>query len=193
MTRSAVPTTPPLRTLVDLGITDEHLVHGAVGRALELGLLTVNGIEAGLRRHSEHGRHGVVALRTALDDWAIDARPADSVLEVAFAELCTRHALPPTRFHERIEGWEVDFRFVGTPIIVECDGWTTHGRRRHQFEQDRRKDDDLRAAGWIPARVTYRAVTQQGADTARRLRRLLDRWAGHPSPDDPTAALAPAA
>lgn len=181
--RNGVPTTPPFRTLLDLGITNPDLVHGAVGIALSSGLLTINGIEAGLQRHAVQGRHGVVALRTALDEWAIDARPADSILESAFVELCRRHRLPPPNFHERIEGWEVDFRFPGTAVVVECDGWTTHGRRRDQFERDRRKDDDLRGAGWVPARLTYRAITRQQADTARRLRRLLARWSDHPAPD----------
>ncbi|MEL6894283.1 MAG: DUF559 domain-containing protein [Actinomycetota bacterium] len=188
VTRHGIPATPPLRTLVDLGITDAALVHGAVGAALGSGLVTIDGVDDCVRRHSMHGRTGVVALRSALDDWAIDARPADSILESAFVELCERHRLPAVTFHEVIEGWEVDFRFVGTPIIVECDGWTTHGRRRHQFETDRRKDDDLRSAGWVPTRFTYRSITQRSTDTARRLRRLLDRWGDHPVPGHPRRA-----
>lgn len=174
--RRSIPCTPPLRTLLDLGITDSALVEDAVGTALSTGLLTIAGLEAGLRRHAARGRTGVTALRAAIDHWAIDAVPADSVLEVAFSELCCAFELPTPVFHDRLEGWEVDFRFDGTPIVVECDGWTTHGRRRDQFERDRRKDDDLRAAGWIVARFSYRAITQRRSDTARRIRRLLDRW-----------------
>jgi len=181
--RHGIATTPPLRTLLDLGVTDPHLVSGAVGRALADKLLTIDGLEAGLGRHAKQGRTGVVVLRRAIDEWALDARPADSILEAAFAQLCERASLPPFVHHQRVEGWEVDFRFVGTPVIVECDGWTTHGRDRDQFEIDRRKDDDLRAAGWVPARLTYRAITRRPADTARRLRRLLDRWSGVPIPD----------
>lgn len=181
--RHGIPATPPLRTLLDLGITHPDLVHGAVGGALSTGLLTIHGLEAGLARHARPGRTGVTALRRAIDDWAIDTRPADSVLEPAFVELCNRFDLPAVTFHEMIAGWEVDFRFVGTPVVVECDGWSTHGRNRSQFELDRRKDDDLRAAGWIPTRVTYRAVTQRASDTARRLLRLLARWGDAPCPD----------
>lgn len=188
VTRQTIPCTPPLRTLLDLGITDPDLVHAAVGRAIDSGLLTIDGLEVGLRRHAERGRIGVTTLRKAVDDWALDGRPADSVLEIAFAGLCARFGLPPWRFHERLEGWEADFRFDGTPVVVECDGWATHGRKRHQFERDRRKDDDLRAAGWVVARFTYRAITQRPADTARRIRRLLDAWHQHPTPSHPTAA-----
>lgn len=188
VTRCTMPVTPPVRTLIDLGITDPGLVHAAVGSALGSGLLTINGIEAGLLRHAAPGRHGVTALRTALDDWAIDALPADSVLEAQFRQLCEEHRLPRLTFHERIEGWEVDFRFVDTAVVVECDGWTTHGRQRDQFERDRRKDDDLRSAGWVVARFTYRAITRHPADTARRLRRLLTAWDDLPAPDRPAAA-----
>ena len=181
--RDGMLATPPLRAVLDLGITDPTLVDEAVGRTLSDGLLTIAALEAGLERHARQGRTGVRALRAAIDAWSIDARPADSILEAAFARLCTRSGLPPFVLHERIGRWEVDFRFVGTPILVECDGWTTHGRDRDQFERDRRKDDDLRAAGWVLTRLTYRAIARRPTDTARRLHRLLARWSELPVPD----------
>ena len=77
--------------------------------------------------HSIQGRAGVTALRDAIDEWSIDSRPADSVLEPAMRKLVQRHGLPDIEFHPTIEGREVDFRFTGTPVIVECDGWAYHG------------------------------------------------------------------
>ena len=162
-----------LRTLVDLGAVDPEGVQPLLGHALSTGAVSVGAVQAALLEHARPGRGGVTALRAAVDEWVIDARPADSVLEVAFRRLVARHHLPPVEFHPRIEGWEVDFRFVGTRLLVECDGWMTHGLDRTQFERDRRRDDDLRAAGWIVSRHTYRAITRRSADTARRLRRLL--------------------
>ena len=73
--------------------------------------------------------------------------------------------------------WEVDFHIVDTALILECDGWSSHGLDREQFERDRVRDDDLRAAGWIVMRFTYRAIVQRASDTARRIRRAVDRWA----------------
>ncbi len=105
--------------------------------------------------------------------WTIDAKPADSVLEAAFARLVRRFDLPPFEFHPMIEGWEVDFRILGTSLLVECDGWATHGLDRGQFQRDRDRDDDLAAAGWSIRRYTYRAITASPADTARRIRRAI--------------------
>ena len=67
---------------------------------------------------------------------------------------------------------------IDTPVILECDGWSTHGLDRSQFEHDRRRDAELAAAGWIVVRFTYRAVTLEPARTAARIRAVTDRWAG---------------
>ena len=78
-----------------------------------------------------HGSRRRGGTSGALDDRTIDAKPADSVLEAAFARLVARFDLPPYEFHPMIEGWEVDFRIVGTNLLVECDGWATHGLGRN--------------------------------------------------------------
>lgn len=164
-----------LRTLIDLGAVQPDLVASLLGHALSTRTVTIDAVETVLLEHARSGRGGVTALRSAVDDWAIDAKPADSVLEIAFARLVERFDLPPVEFHPVVEGWEVDFRFVGTRVVVECDGWMSHGLDRSQFEWDRRRDGDLMAAGWMVARFTYRAITRRPTDTARRLRRLLAR------------------
>jgi very-short-patch-repair endonuclease len=185
--RSGIACTNILRTLCDLGAVDPGSVSGAVGTALSKRIVTLDALTTTLQQHSAKGRAGVVALRNAIDDWAIDHRPADSVLEQAFDQLVARYRLPPVSFHQLIEGWEVDFRFVDTALVVECDGWSTHGLDQQQFERDRHKDDDLRGTGWIPMRLSYRSIIREPAATARRLRRSLDRWA-HVTPPD--AAIA---
>ncbi len=106
-------------------------VHDAVGHALSTDLADLKAIQTTVIEHSRQGRSGVVALREALDDWTIDAKPADSVLEIAMRRLVDRHQLPPVTFHPIIEGHEVDFLVTGTPVILECDGWTTHGLDAH--------------------------------------------------------------
>ncbi len=90
-------------------------------------MLSLRTLEVALQQHARPGRNGITALRAAIDAWAIDTRPADSLLERAMRALVTRYSLPPVEFHKVIEGWEVDFWVVGTPIVLECDGWATHG------------------------------------------------------------------
>ena len=113
--------------MCDLGAVDRRAVSGAVGHVLALKLATLPALEASLIVHSKQGRSGVTALREAIDEWSIDSRPADSVLEPAMRRLVSRYHLPRVEFHAIIEGREVDFRFSGTPVIVECDGWAYHG------------------------------------------------------------------
>src|SRR4029078_10283046 len=113
----------------------------------------------------------------------IDAKPADSTLEAAMARLIHRYRLPPVRFHPVIEGWEVDFRVVVSPVILECDGWVFHGLDRTTFERDRIRDAELTAAGWIIVRLTYRSIPSTPGRTAGRIQNAVARWSAFPAPD----------
>lgn len=180
--RAGIPCTNIIRTLCDLGAVAPDGVVDAVRVALDRRLASVAALRAAAEQHARPGRAGIPALRAAIDYWEIDRKPADSILELTFTRLCRDHHLPPFSFHELIGRWEVDFRFAGTPLIVECDGWSTHGLDREQFERDRVKDAELTAAGWQVLRLTYRSIVGDAVGTATRLRRALDRWSGTPCP-----------
>ncbi len=180
--RSNIACTNIFRTLCDLGAVDPAAVSAAVGHTLAARMVSLRALESSLVLHARPGRAGVRALRAAIDEWTIDAKPSDSMLESAMARLVDRFRLPRIVFHQVICGWEVDFRIVDTAVLIECDGWTSHGLDRDQFERDRRRDDDLRAAGWIVMRLSYRAIVNRPSDTARRVRRLVERWSALPPP-----------
>jgi very-short-patch-repair endonuclease len=177
--RASIPTTNVVRTLCDLGAIDPDAVPGAVGHVLSSRLATVATLDSGIARHSGRGRAGVVAFRNALGDWMLGGKPADSVLELAMRDIFCRFALPPVEFHAVIGGYEVDFRIVGTPILIECDGWATHGLDRRTFDRDRRRDVAHTAAGFVTLRFTYSDVVRCPAATARAIRKALVRWAPH--------------
>ena len=181
--RHGIACTNILRTLVDLGAVDASGVSEAVGHALATKLVHLPALEATLADHAGHGRRGVTALRHAIDAWSIDAKPADSTLEAAMARLVHRYHLPPVTFHPVIEGWEVDFQVIGSPVILECDGWAFHGLDRTTFERDRIRDAQLTAAGWIVVRFTYRSITSTPGWTAQRIRAAVARWSDFPTPD----------
>lgn len=181
--RFEIRCTNVLRTLADLGAVDAAGVSAAVGHVVAVRLADLNALEAAAADHSQRGRRGVPALRDAIDDWSIDAKPADSILEAAMVRLIRRHGLAPVAFHPIIEGHEVDFRVIDTPVILECDGWTHHGLDRSGFERDRTRDAELVAAGWIVIRFTYRAITVRPGAVAQRIRAATDRWMTSPSPD----------
>ncbi len=84
--------------------------------------------------------------------------------------------LPIVEFRPVICGWEVDRRVIGTPVILECDGWTHHGLQRNRSERDRDRNADLIAAGWIIVPFTYRAITSRPKATADRIAAAVARW-----------------
>ena len=177
--RQHVPLTNILRTLCDLGALDPAAVTGAVGHVVSTGLASPAALEAAIRRHGRRGRPGVPALRDALDDWVLDGKPVDSILEPAMRRLLASNKLPPAEFHPRIGGFEPDFLITGSPIILECDGWASHGLKKEQFELDRIRDAELGALGYIVFRFTYRGIVTRPRREADRIRRNLLRWAPH--------------
>ncbi len=181
--RDGIRCTSVLRMLVDLGAVDPAGVTEAVGHAIATRLAELGAIERTLEIHARPGRPGIRALRAAINEFTIDAKPSDSTLESAMARLVARYRLPAVDFHPTIEGWEVDFRVRGTPVILECDGWTYHGLDRGNFERDRRKDAELIGAGWIVIRFTYRSIMTTPGRTADRIRTAIARWADAPTPD----------
>ncbi len=180
--RDAIPCTNILRTLLDLGAVAPDAVERALITAMADGRTRLGALVAVVAEQGRSGRRGVVALREAIAEVSLDHKPVDSDLETTMAALATRYDLPTMEFHALIAGWEVDFWIVDTPIVLECDGWGSHGLDREQFERDRRRDDDLRGAGWVVLRFSYRAIVRRPTDTARRIRRSVARWGHHQVP-----------
>jgi very-short-patch-repair endonuclease len=185
--RSGIKTSNVLRMLCDLGAVDPGSVPSAVEHVVTSGLASPAALRTAVDVHSRRGRHGVPAFRAALDDWVLDSKPVDSVLEPTMRRLVTDHGLPPVEFHPVLCGYEVDFLVIDSPVVLECDGWDSHGRQRDQFEGDRVRDATLAAAGYVTIRFTYRQVTRRAGQVAERIRAVLRRWA----PDLLTPATGP--
>ena len=168
-----------LRLLCDLGAVDPPSVPAAVGHVVTHGLASPAALRAAVDVHARRGRHGVPAFRDALDEWVLDGKPTDSVLEPAMHRLVADHGLPPVEFHTVICGYEVDFWIIDSPVVLECDGWETHGRNRVQFERDRVRDAEMAAGGYITLRFTYGQLMRHGRAQAERIRTVVRRWAPH--------------
>ena len=130
-----------------------------------------------IERHARFGRHGVPAFRRALEEWVIDGKPVDSKLESAMRRLFEHYRLPPYEFHAIAGPYEVDFRIVGTPIVLECDGWEFHAKTRAQQASDAARDAHLAELGFVPVRFTYGQIVREPAKLAGRIRGIVRRWA----------------
>ncbi|CAN5708125.1 hypothetical protein BH18ACT2_BH18ACT2_12150 [soil metagenome] len=175
--KDRVPTTNVLRLLCALGAVDPAMVPAAVGHVVTARLASPVALRRAIERHARRGRHGVPAFRTALEEWVIDGKPVDSVLEPAMRRLFETYHLPPYEFHARIAGYEVDFHVVGTPIVLECDGWEFHAKTRAQQDADAARDADLAEHGHLSLRFTYHQIVRRPAEQARRILALVQRWA----------------
>ena len=69
---------------------------------------------------------------------------------------------------------------IDSPLVLECDGWATHGRERGQFERDRTRDADLAALGFVVLRFTYRSIVKRPARFRPHSTAVnVARWAPH--------------
>jgi hypothetical protein len=164
-----VPITTVARTFVDLaGVVDEPALKRALNQAEILGVYDHTALEEILAR--SNGRRGAKALRAA-----IAAPPAftRSELEARFLTLCADHGLPPPLLNAAVCGYEVDFLWKKARLIVETDGYAYH-HTRQAFEHDRRRDAELKRAGYEVLRVTYWQVRKEPEWVASTIRALLN-------------------
>ena len=98
--------------------------------------------------------------------------PTRSKLERAFLSLCRRHGLPKPEVNARLGPFRPDFMWRDLGLIVETDGWETHGTRS-AFESDRARDARLLTMGYRVLRFTYRQVLDDPAAVARTVRIAL--------------------
>jgi very-short-patch-repair endonuclease len=167
-----VRTVTPPRALTDLGAVAPQLVSDAVDAAAVSRLVTPSAACAALDRASKHRRPGLRALRSALDAWPRGVDLPDSKLEIELGRLLRRNKIRGFTFHPHIEGFEVDFAHLVRRVIIESDGYEFHSSRA-AFENDRRRDSTLAAAGWLVVRVTWWQVVEQPTEVIERLRSAL--------------------
>lgn len=161
-----IPTTTPARTLLDLAaVVPRH----ALERALdEAEIRRLPGPLTLLDRYPR--RRGAANLRTLLPN-ARSSTPTRSELEARFLTFLDDHGLDRPEVNTVIEGYEVDAVWREAELIVELDGFATHGTRA-AFERDRERDRRLTAAGWRVIRLTWQQLAGAGA-LADELRALL--------------------
>jgi very-short-patch-repair endonuclease len=144
--RRSIPLTSPVRTLADLG--------GQVSAAQ-------------LRQATRQAE----VLGLYLGETAEPA-PTRSELEHLFLRLCRRHRLSPPEVNVRVDRFTVDFLWRDQALIVETDGYRYH-RGRRAFEEDRKRDLELRLHGYQVLRFSYVQVVEEPRAVAAALRALL--------------------
>jgi very-short-patch-repair endonuclease len=167
-----VRVTTPTRTLLDLAavVSPQHL-KAAFDEAEVRRLTSPTSLDALVARYP--GRKGTRAISELLARHrAIGAAIPTSVLERRLLTVLDANGLPRPHINRRSDDGELDATWHEQRLIVECDGFATHGTRE-AFERDRAKDRALHVAGWRVVRVTWRQLRDDGDVIARQLAALL--------------------
>jgi Protein of unknown function (DUF559) len=169
--RDRIPITTVPRTLLDLAAAaPTKQLQRAVNEAERRGLLNETAMTETLERHRR--RAGTARLRSLIAAVDPQAHRSRSDLELDFLAFCRRYGLPAPVLNGKIDGYEVDFHWPGTKLIVELDTWDYHGTTG-AFEADRERDAHLVGRGYVVIRVTARRLRSDPAGLARAIRLLL--------------------
>jgi predicted transcriptional regulator of viral defense system len=176
--RKGIPCTTVSRTLVDMaGRTGFTALSRLVERAAIQRRLEVREVDRVLARGR---RRGAPQLRAILDLWRTDTerRPRlRSPLEAHLLPALVAAGVPRPECNVKlgVDGGrplEVDMLWRAEKLAIEADGEETHGTRR-AFQEDRKRDQRLLAAGFRVARVTWRQAEDEPTAVAARIRRML--------------------
>ena len=172
-----IPCTGPLRTLVDLGVSESWLdVWDAIERAIQADLVTHRGCEWMLSRLSKQGRHGCGPFRRALDERALKMKAPDKgLLEPRFAGLAARYRLPRYAYQHDVFGDGSvfsDFAWLAEKVIVEVKGFEKHGTPQAMTD-DFEREHRLIAAGWIVLSFTWNQVVRRPKYVADQILQVL--------------------
>ncbi len=121
-------------------------------------------------------RAGAARVRAALANRRIGSTATRNDLEELFLALLRNRDLPRPEINVWLvvggDTFEVDCLWRDPRLVVELDGRSAHDTVR-AFEQDRRRDRVLQAAGWRVLRITWRQLHDEPDAIATDLSTLL--------------------
>jgi very-short-patch-repair endonuclease len=154
-TQQGFPVTSPARTLIDCArgnridrMLNEARVLKLVSDAAMIAAMDRTPLRPGVKRLRE--------LLRAEDDSGFTRLEAERRLKVLIGQA----GLETPAFNTYVEGFEVDVCWRRHRVVVEVDGYATHGHRS-AFERDRARDNKLVAGGYVVLRFTWRQLTRE--------------------------------
>jgi len=165
--------TTPARTLIDFAAqADSSELYSAFAEARAKRLINDQALRAALARAPKNhsGAAIVRAMLSASDTY--DRSKAERMMR----RLCRQAELPQPRVNVHLHGFLVDFLWPDRRLIVEVDGYGTHGTRR-AFEADRRRDQVHVAAGYVVIRITWQQLQHESLAVLARVAQALARRA----------------
>jgi very-short-patch-repair endonuclease len=168
-----IPVTGPSRTLLDLGqVLEDDDLERAFREAERLRLTDLVSVADLLERYPR--RRGSAAVRRLTVMKQLYKGVTRSELEERFRQFLRAHGIPDPEWNVRLElheaTIEVDCLWRDQRLVVELDGYGYHAGL-DAFERDRLRDRLLHLEGFVPIRITWRAL-RDDPGLAAELRQL---------------------
>jgi very-short-patch-repair endonuclease len=160
--RQGVPTTNPLRALVDLaGVSSEQLLDEAIDAALAKRLVNVDGLLAEVARLQRRGRHGPVQLIARLHQRGFAGAPSPSVLESRALRLLAAGKVKVHRCEVVVNDgrYRLDIQ-LGPQLFMEVDGYAYHWAPEQKRYDDERRNK-LRLLGFEVLVYDWMAIVNE--------------------------------
>jgi very-short-patch-repair endonuclease len=168
--KGGIPLTTPARTICDLAATEPlRDVESALAEARIHRLATDRQINAVIQRApTRPGASIIRSLLEAEDDSGYTRSKAERLLR----DLIRKANLDRPLFNEPLLGYVVDALWPKERVIVEVDGYAYHSHRA-AFERDRRRDQQLIAAGYRVIRITWIQLRDRPIETIASIVKAL--------------------
>lgn len=175
-TRQGIPVTTVPRMLFDLSaVVRVDVVERALRESERLRLYDALSLEDLLARYPRRcGARTIRECQRRRRELPVGVTREE--LEARFLSYLGRAGLPRPQLNAWLvlgnQRFQVDCLWVDQRVIVELDGYATHGTRA-AFEGDRDRDRRLAAAGYRGTRITWRQLHEIPEEIAADLRALL--------------------
>lgn len=170
-TQSNLRLTAPARTLIDFAAQAEREeLDQAFGEARANRLITDATLEAALNRAPKNHRGAAIVRRRLQTDPGSTYTRSEAERRMRY--LMKKAELPQPLVNRKVRGFTADFLWPEQRLILEVDGYGTHGDRL-AFERDRRRDQVHVAAGYTVIRVTWRQLCEEPLAVVARIAQAL--------------------
>ena len=167
-----IPVTSVARTALDLAaVLRFRSLRRLLRRSEELNVFDLGDFRSILSRNQGH--RGAAPLSRALAIYE-PPRFTRSEFEREFAALAEQIGLPAFATNFNAAGYELDVYWPELRFAVELDVYATHGGHE-SFEEDRRRDEELKLAGIELTHVTGHRLEHEPRQVIERVGRLLEQ------------------
>jgi len=168
---NGIPVTSLNRTLVDIAaILPPERLRFAVEAACRRGDFDIDALVALCK--AMPGRRGTGALRRLALEQRGDVHRTKSPPEARFLRECIDRGLREPLVNSRLHGYEVDFTWPDSRLVVEIDSYTHH-RSWAQRRRDLQRDADLKVRGYDVVRFTVDRLNDDVDSVFAQLEALL--------------------